>query len=993
MAKSKKSDKPSGLKITRNGSKFVCEWKIPSAKYGDGQEFKASGVKAKSIKKTATKETVTIDLSKRYPASGKKKLTKFSFGVRGNSDPKKDKLQWSEWATKEIKLNPPKTPSLSAELTATNACKFSWSVANAGSDSLYPFAQVVIQTKLVKNCTWAPKDDNWKNATQEIKTSSASSVTYTENTGTLAGGNYTRLVRIKAQGCGGDSGWAYASHVYGAPKQSSQTAGTVKETPGGYDVKVNWDTSRDKSTPIDESVAEWTIATPQSDMSCPDGASWTAGPAIKDTNGKEAVHLEVTSRLGLDQCLYTRVNTKHDSRTTYGAARLQKTGKLTPPASVTVDNIDQASQTARVTAANASAVSDTVLEVIYRKNGSETVVGLITGSPGYLTVKCPSWTAEDEVSFGVRAVLIESQSSKTEDGVTIYTITAHMASDKVWQVGTIAMAPSDLTLARDEEDVRATWKNNWPDANMIELSWSENPNAWESTDEPDKYEIDNPFVTSWRIAGLQTGLTWYVRVRSVYDNGNAKTYSPYSNLAEVNLSSVPNIPTLTLSKGIVAVGEGLTASWEYKSTDGTPQDEARVFEIVNDEPVQIGETSTQEHLDIEGWDTPGEHWIAVETVSESGRASGISEAMSITVADPVICATSNSLENITITDDDDTTRTVKALTEMPLEVSVTGAGTGGTSSIVIRRAEAYRVDRPDENELHGFEGEIIADITLPGDASVIIELDDLIGTLDDGAKYTITATATDNIGQDASISEDFEVHWSHQALMPSGDVIVDNDQMVANIMPKAPEGHLETDRCDIYRLSSDKPRLIYSGAEFGSSYIDPYPAIGDNGGYRFVFITANGDYNTAENVLAMYDAEDEFLHSRSTIIDFDGDRVELRYNMSISSDWKKEFSEKKFLGGSVKGYWKEGVSRSTDIDAVAIPAYEEDTVESMRRLSEYVGVCNVRTPEGSSFPADVQVSERWNEGNAGKIVEFSLKITRVEPETLDGMTYDEWIGV
>jgi len=619
-------------------------------------------------------------------------------------------------------------------------------------------------------------------------------------------------------------------------------------------------------------------------------------------------------------------------------------------------------------------------------------VGLITGNPNYITVKCPPWTSDDDVAFGVRAVLIKEQSSETEDGVTIYTIDPYMSSETIWQAGSVAVAPSDLTLSRADEDVRATWKNNWTDANIIELSWSDNPNAWESTDEPDRFEIDNPFVTSWRIAGLQTGLTWYARIRSVYDSGNGKTYSPYSNTAEINLSSSPNIPALALSKGLVALREGLTASWEYTSTDGTPQDEARIYEIVNGEPVQIGKTSTQEHYDLPGWSTIGTHWIAVETVSLSGRVSELSDMVSVTVAARVNCSASSSLQTQTITDDDGTTRSVETLTEMPLTVSISGAGTGGYSAVTIKRAEAYRVDRPDENEQHGYNEEVIADTSLPGDADFTIELEDLIGTLDDGAKYILTATAADNIGQTDSIDIEFEVHWSHQALMPSGDVIVDGSEMIAKVIPKAPAGYLSTDRCDIYRLSSDKPRLIYKGAVFGASYIDPYPAIGDNGGYRFVFMTANGDYNTAENVLAMYDAEDEFLYSKSTIIDFDGDRVVLRYDMSISSDWKKEFSEKKFLGGSVKGFWKEGVSRSTDVTAVAIPEYEEDILASMRRLSEYVGHCNIRTPEGSSFPADVQVSEKWGDDSGGKLVEFSLKITRVDPEGLDGMTYDEWIG-
>ena len=77
MAKTSKSSKPSGLKITRNGNKFICEWKIPSAKYGDGQQFKATTVSSDDISKTATKKTVTIDLSARYPASGGKKLKNF----------------------------------------------------------------------------------------------------------------------------------------------------------------------------------------------------------------------------------------------------------------------------------------------------------------------------------------------------------------------------------------------------------------------------------------------------------------------------------------------------------------------------------------------------------------------------------------------------------------------------------------------------------------------------------------------------------------------------------------------------------------------------------------------------------------------------------------------------------------------------------------------------------------------------------------------------
>ena len=993
MAKTSKSSKPSGLKITRDGNKFICEWKIPSAKYGDGQQFKATTVSSGDISKTATKKTVTIDLSARYPASGGKKLKNFQFSVRGNSDKKKkDNKNWSDWASQDFALNAPRKPSITEELVETNKCKFSWSVEDTGGSTHYPFRRVVIQTKLVKNCTWAPKDDDWKNATEETSTSASSYKEYTENSATLASGNYTRLVRIKSQGCGGDSDWAYAKHVYAKPDQSVQTEGTVKDTSSGYDVEVNWNTSYDKSKPIDESIVEWVITTPNSDMSCPSGLTWTQGMTIKDTAGKEGAHISIDSTLQLDQCLYTRINTKHDSNITYGAAKLQKTGKLKLPTGLAVENVSQENQTAKITATNASAVNGTIIEIIYRKNGAETVVGTLDGNPNYKTVKCPAWTSADQVSFGVRAVLPKSTTSKTEDGVTIYTIKPYMTSDVVWQTGSVATAPSGLTLDMVDEDVRAIWQNNWQDANMLELSWSDNSNAWESTDKPQTFEIDNPFATQWRISGLEQGTTWYVKIRAAYDNGEKKTYSPYSNMAEINLSSSPNKTGISLSAGIIAIGESFTASWEYQSTDGTPQAEARIYEFLGGTSYSLlGKVSTQEHLDLPGWSTAGDHLLCLETISESGQSSGKSSLVAITVAPAVTCSMTNSLQDITITDDDSTTRTERSLTALPLTVTVTGAGTSGKSSVVIERAEAYRVDRPDETDLSGFKGETIFDETIPGAGTVTIGLDDLIGTLDDGAEYILRAIVTDNLGQTASVETHFFVHWAHQALMPEGAVIIDEEEMIAVITPIAPDDAISSDRCDIYRLSADKPVLVYKNAEFGSKYVDPYPAIGNNGGYRFVFMTANGDYNTAENVLAMLDAEDEYLRSKCTIIDFDGDRAVLRYDLEFSSSWEKDFVEKKFLGGSVKGYWKKGVSRKSDASALVIPEAEEDTVSAMRRLSEYEGECHVRTPDGSSFTADVQVKEAWDSNRGGKAASFTMKITRVDPK-VDGMTYDEWIG-
>ena len=90
MGKSKKSKKPSGLKITRSGMKFICEWKIPSGGYDDGQQFKSTPGGSANVGKKDTKKTISISASDYYPnlnAQGKhkKKLTAFSFKVRSHA--------------------------------------------------------------------------------------------------------------------------------------------------------------------------------------------------------------------------------------------------------------------------------------------------------------------------------------------------------------------------------------------------------------------------------------------------------------------------------------------------------------------------------------------------------------------------------------------------------------------------------------------------------------------------------------------------------------------------------------------------------------------------------------------------------------------------------------------------------------------------------------------------------------------------------------------
>ena len=141
--------------------------------------------------------------------------------------------------------------------------------------------------------------------------------------------------------------------------------------------------------------------------------------------------------------------------------------------------------------------------------------------------------------------------------------------------------------------------------------------------------------------------------------------------------------------------------------------------------------------------------------SGSGMMSEWSDTAYVTVADPITCTiTATSLDTVTVTSTDEegdpVPYTVDGLTEMPLTVTVTGAGDAGTTSVIIERASAYHVERPDESSYDGHEGETVFASTMTGEGTFTIDTDDLIGSLDDGAAYTIIATVQDSLGQEAS---------------------------------------------------------------------------------------------------------------------------------------------------------------------------------------------------------------------------------------------------
>lgn len=1257
MATAVKSKAPTGLAIKRNKNTYTLTWKKGDKDYGDGQTcvFRCNNDKFtnQTVSAGTTSKSVAVDMTKYYPNTSKM-LSRVQFGIRGNRKAYTEKQKISgkdvdvtinptvsDWRYKEFTFNKPSTPSGSASLSQThsNVCTFSWSEKVDVASHVH-FADCQYQSILVKDCTeshgdkqrWSTHNDGWMTNT----TGATGSITITEQTELLAVDSYTRWVRVRARGARGASDWRYIKHVYARPNQAKIKTATVKQTDaGGYLCSVEWVVGAGAAHPIDKVTVQYALAIPMAGMECPDGASWTDASATRDTTGLDKAAFSIDTTVGDDQCLFVRVNTEHDTNVTYGAAKAATVGYLADPSDLSVVT-NPSTYRATVTATNVSDVPDSYLLIRYLHKDYPygLAVGIIPHGQTSATVQCPAWAEGDAVGFSVQAVVADYATS-IQSGVTKYTIKTYKmrSRNRLTYGGSIPVPPSNVELAMTDTvgTVQVSFDWSWQEARAAELSWSTHADAWQSTDEPDTYTIDNTNSSVWNISGLEVGQTWYVRVRLVGGTEDNPTYGGYSDTVSIDLASEPITPVLTLSSGVITDGGSVTASWVYVSTDTTLQAEAHLAEVADasqlsaeyvetadttvntlktyyvkdgndynvidlgiysastDTTVTAGKqyylrtgsgtasspyvytlvasptgnpqtsgyyefsgtysspsgyyeqnyriiasTQTAQNVTINasevGWATGEEHALAVRVVSASGRETGWSEPVVVMVAEPLMCEiTATSLESVsrnmlpypyynstvdkdgltwTVNDDGsitiDGTATAQStfyltrpmstsvlrtnggayrlglgvdgqsnttffltgtfadsnkenvkyihniadifqpyyeidtsicgdngyfgqlyirvregavmdnvtvypmlllasdiddtytpyaplltLTVMPLTVTVTGAGEGGTTTVAIERLSAYHVTRPDEVDLYGFEGETVALMSQMGEDQMTIGLTDLIGRLDDGAPYRLTATVSDGLGQRAEQTIDFWVDWSHQAIIPDGEVTLNSEHMAMMIVPIEPTGAVDGDVCDIYRLSTDNPQLIYAGANWGDTYVDPYPTLGEHGGYRFVFRTKDGDYITQDGEMAWADVNTD-IQTLNSIIDYGGGQIRLLYNITMSSAWKKDFKETKYLGGSIQGDWNAAVSRTGSVGAVAITLTDQRLIEEMRRLAVYPGICNIRTRDGSSYHADIQVSESYNYKNEHKIPTFSLSITRIDSEELDGMTLEEW---
>ncbi|MBR1689402.1 MAG: hypothetical protein IJ713_01350 [Oscillibacter sp.] len=1037
MAKTKA---PSGLTVSRSGTKYTVKWKVNSESSRRTEQKVVYQTRSAAGKVSAWSKAAKVGKSATSYSVDVKSVTSVRFAVAS----KQNNMSYSAWTQSpwyEIKApNPPVSLAYENETNASGT--FSWAAGKA--DEHTPLTNYQYQTGYA---------DGTGEAYGAGVTTTGTSLRVTESD---VAGVHRRCFRVRAYGPGGYSAWKTIYHIYALPPEAEIMAlSAAAATGSSYALTVRWKqgggTARLEKMRVQYHIGVPTVT--DGELKPAAGAGWTdAGTELPMRSDEEyAATVSTDGTVSDEEALFVRIRSVHDGNEAWSPAvrATEFAGELAAPA-LTIGSIDTAASAVTFeSVTNNSAVPGWLEAYAFAQStGERQSLGRIAASAGETvsaTVMRFVYDSAESYSFGVQAV--------SADG-------SAMRSAIAWS-GTISMAaPTSVTVEKTDVSgtVRVSWAwAAWADG--AEIQWSDNPLAWDSNAEPESYAVEKQ-TTFCYIAGLETdGTVYYFRVAltSGREKDGNRVVGLFSDMLTVALASAPSEPVLWLSRSVTTEDDTVTAGWIYAGTDGTAQATAELCEaewssgweygemLASVGAGQSAEISLQEMAELHGWRTGETHFLSVRTTSESGLTSSWSAPVSLTIAEPPaidltdpfdtafdytdvfggdgsetdysLSYAPESIASVTVDGAEVSAYTLDgqvlcfdaapedgsviavaytaagtALTALPLPVRCSGAGADGTTTLRITRRDAYAMERPDGTEKDGWEGETVFAAALTGEAADWpITAEALTGRLDDGAAYTLTAVITDVYGQTDTAEIDFEVHWSHQAWIPTASVSVDAAHMAVAITPLAGEDFAEGDVCDIYRLSADAPELIVQGGTFGTTYYDPYPAFGPNGGHRVVCRTANGDYITERSEPAWLDlgaTEGDTLSAETLVIDYAAGRAELPYDLSLENSWDKDFRQTSYLGGSIVGDWNRTVKRSLSASTLLVRNLHESEALDMRTLARSAGVCHVRTPEGSSFCADVQVSE--SRGYDSGAIAYTLKISAVDPEGFDGMTAEEW---
>lgn len=547
--------------------------------------------------------------------------------------------------------------------------------------------------------------------------------------------------------------------------------------------------------------------------------------------------------------------------------------------------------------------------------------------------------------------------------------------------------------ALSTSEVQIDWEDV-PNAETYEIEYTTEKRYFDSSDQVSTKTVDATVAGHAEITGLETGHTYFFRVRACNTQGK----SGWTEIKSITIGKKPSAPTTWSSATTVVIGNPLNLYWVHNAVDGSSQTYAQLELIIN------GVKTTKEiknSTDEDEKDKTSVYSIDTASYTEGTvikwrvKTKGVLDEYSDWSTQRTIDVYAPPTLDIDMIDSSETS--IETLTTFPFKITgVAGPNTQkpiGYHINIIANNSYETVDQLGNSKIIS-EGDSIYSkyLDIDTDLSHVLSAGDI--NLENNISYTFKCIVSMNSGLTAESSYEFSVAWSDETYEPNAGVSYDSETFTVNINPYCNDqnGNLVDDvLLSVYRINYDGSFTeIATGIEDNYTFVtDPHPTL-NYARYRIVATSkTTGD-------VSYFDMPGYYVGEKAVIIQWEetwrdfnvtgadaleekpwtGSLLRLPYNIDVTDGNSPDVALIEYIGreNPVSYYGTQlGVSSTWNVE---IAADDEETIYALRRLARWMGDVYVREPSGMGYWANLTVS--FSQKHKEVTIPVTLNITKVE---------------
>lgn len=558
-------------------------------------------------------------------------------------------------------------------------------------------------------------------------------------------------------------------------------------------------------------------------------------------------------------------------------------------------------------------------------------------------------------------------------------------------VGTVPSTPKLVSFkARSESSIRIDWEGV-TSAEKYEVQYTTNKGFFGSSPNEVKTDtIEHP-TTHSELTGLESGKTWFFRVRAVNSYGS----SEWTEINSLALGKPPTAPTTWSSTSTVKVGEMLFLYWTHNAEDGSKPTYAELETYINGQ--RDVETIPGSELDYTSSVEIGtDQFKDGAKILWRVRTAGVTKEYGDWSVQRTINIYAPPTLSIDVTNQDG--ESIDIVETFPFYL----AGSTGPDTqtpvgyhVTVAAKDSY-TDVDNTGTTHVVNaGDSVYEKFFDTNEDLLIEFLPSNINLENNMEYKVTCIASMDSGLTVEAKTEFTIGWQDDVYEPNAHITLDTENLMVHICPvcEDEDGELiDLFDLSVYRIDATGALIeLATGLDSGKrTFItDPHPTL-DFARYRIVATSR------VAGTVTYYDIPAYPVGEKSIVFNFgeqwydfnvenedqmeeqpwSGTLLKFPYNVDISESNEPDVEMVEYIGRKHPvSYYGTHVGSTASWNA-SIPKDDTQTIQALRRLSEWMGDVYVREPSGSGYWANVKTS--FGQTHCETSIPVSFEITRVE---------------